>query len=580
MSSPLREVAAGPHALTHGNKTKVHLPGDDINQHEFNQKSAAALTQAKAPLYRRDTIIVSPNHERRRLDTMKPSTFISWAERYFLPYKTRIDAKGNPHDVLRSMSRDIATYALESHDYRETMPEIHRTRPIPMPLITPSGDMHLAVPGYHRESHTYTYPPNTPVTDPLPIQHKDLPPSHGYYDDTMSLQHAVTTLYHLHHEFPFADWSAPFSPDYFTTSDTIRTSRSFACQIAACLALFAAGCLPPEASRMGFLYNANSQRSGKTLLAKIAIATIFGTFKTQSWRPSDEEMQKLLDSETLAASNYICFDNIRGILASQPLEGFMTTPTWTGRILGKSEMFEAENNTTIFITGNNLNIGTDVMQRFLTIDLNIEEANVQDREVKHIIDDVWLKSPANRHTTLSALWTLVRYWNKAGRPHATGKPYLGFEQWGRTIGGIIENAGLGNILERPVLTNAGDTESSDMAELVAHLCPPATRHAEYTFQQVIDTMHEHGLVEWKLKGRTEFSHETGQDHLRLDHSATSAVGILLRNYSNGEKGRIYRVPHHTTPDAPPTFRPIRLSLRGKGRSRRYTVEDLTPPQTP
>ena len=184
--------------------------------------------------------------------------------------------------------------------------------------------------------------------------------------------------------------------------------------------------MPKQASRMGFLYNANSQRSGKTLLAKIAISVIYGTFKTQPWRAHDEDMLKLLDSETLAASNYICFDNIRGILASQPLEGFMTTPSWTGRILGKSQMFEAENHATIFITGNNLNIGTDVMQRFLTIDLNIEEANVQDRQIKHVIDDVWLANPQNRHHILTALWALVRDWNKAGRPLATGKPFLGF----------------------------------------------------------------------------------------------------------------------------------------------------------
>jgi hypothetical protein len=570
MSSPLREVAAGPHARSHGNKQKIPLPGDNHLQIDFNENIASALTETRAPLYRRDTVIVTPNEERRRLDTMKAQTFISWSERYFITYKMRIDANGEPHDVLRSMSKDIATNALDSIDFRIAMPEIKRTRPIPMPLINSSGEMILTTPGYHPESNSYTFPCNTPVTDPLPIKHKDLPSSQGFYDDTMSLEAAVIYLYKLYAEFPFADWSEGFTPDYFNTNEKIKTSRSFACQIGAALAMFAGGCIPHEASRMGFLYNANSQRSGKTLLAKMVISTIFGTFKTQSWRPNDEEMQKLLDSETLAASNYICFDNIRGLLASQPLEGFMTTPTWTGRILGKSEMFEAENNASIFVTGNNLNIGTDVMQRFLTIDLNIEEANVQDRKVKRVIDDVWLSDPNNRHQTLSALWALVRYWNKAGRPQATGKPYLGFEQWGNTLGGIVEYCGIGNILERPSLVNAGDTESSDMSELVGHLSQDFNQ-AEYTFQQVIDTMYDHELVAWKLKGRQEYSAESNRENLRLDHAAQSAVGLLLRNYSNGAKGKVYKI----TSEGKPT-RPIRFSTRGKGRLKRYVVEDLTP----
>ena len=283
-------------------------------------------------------------------------------------------------------------------------------------------------------------------------------------------------------------------------------------------------------------------------------------------------MLKLLDSETLAASNYICFDNIRGILASQPLEGFMTTPTWTGRILGKTEMFEAENNASIFITGNNLNIGTDVMQRFLTIDLNIEEANVQDRQIKHVIDDVWLANPGNRHRILSALWALVRHWNRSGRPLATGKPYLGFEQWGQILGGMVEHAGLGNILERPVLTNAGDTESSDMAELIGILSNDI-RQAEYTFQQVIDIMNENELVHWKLKGREMWSDEHQKYIFKMEHGTISSMGLLLRNYANGEKGRLYQIPLVGT--VPTTFKPIRFFIQGKGRSKRFVVQDIT-----
>ncbi len=568
MSSPLKEVAAGPHSNNHGNKPKVQLPGDNIIQLDFNKEVAATLLESRAPLYRRDTQIVTANDEKRRLSPMKPQTFISWAERYMMPYKTRTDNNGDPYDVYRSMPRDIATNTLDSIDFHEAIPEINRTRPLPMPHTKSDGSMDLSKPGYNKHNGTYTYPPSVTPTTPHPITHKDLPSSHGYYDDALSLEDAVTYLYNLYSEFPFADWSKPFTPDYFSTTQEICTSRSFACQIAASISLFAGGLLPPMTSRMGFLYNANSQRSGKTLLAKMAITPIFGSFKTQPWQPNDEVMTKLLDSEVLAASNYICFDNIRGILASQPLEGFMTSPYWAGRVLGKSEVFEAENNAQIFITGNNLNIGTDVFQRFLTIDLNIEESNAQDREILNVIDDYWLSQEQNRQKIISCLWALIRYWNKSGRPQASGKPFLGFEIWGKTIGGIVEHAGLGNILERPVLINAGDTESSDMAELVEKLSRKDLT-AEYTFQEVIDTMYDHELVAWKLKGRTEWNMETQREHLKLDHSAVSSVGILLRNYANGDRGKIYPVTEGEQK------RPYRFSIKGKGRSKKYCIQDIT-----
>ena len=69
---------------------------------------------------------------------------------------------------------------------------------------------------------------------------------------------------------------------------------------------------------MGFIYNASAPRSGKSLLAKIATAPVYGSFKAQPWREDEESMIKILDSEVLAASPYICFDNIRGLLASSP----------------------------------------------------------------------------------------------------------------------------------------------------------------------------------------------------------------------------------------------------------------------
>ena len=41
---------------------------------------------------------------------------------------------------------------------------------------------------------------------------------------------------------------------------------------------------------------------------------------------------------SVPGSTYLCFDNVRGYVGSQSLEGLMTSPDWTGRVLGKTQM--------------------------------------------------------------------------------------------------------------------------------------------------------------------------------------------------------------------------------------------------
>src|SRR5438093_4455283 len=117
--------------------------------------------------------------------------------------------------------------------------------------------------------------------------------SNGYYDDKLSLEDAVTYLRKLYDEFPFADWRED--------SAALKQSRSQDVQIAAMFSQFGVGLIPKDAQRLGFIYNANSQRSGKTLLAKMAIVPTNGMMATQSWNPKEEELRKVLDAEVLRA---------------------------------------------------------------------------------------------------------------------------------------------------------------------------------------------------------------------------------------------------------------------------------------
>ena len=577
---PVLEKLTGDDAARYGALPKIPLPGASIMQRAFNADVAHVLKGK--PLYRRDILPVVPFDGRLR--EMKPPNFISWATEHFIPYKTRIDKDGDPHHALFDMTEQVAKNCLSSDEFILALPPIMRIHPSPVPLINDAGFLMLCTPGYDPSSGTYVHKgplvPQTPdpARPPLP----NLVGSAGYFDDSMTLGEAFWYLYDLHFHFPFSDYGEVVTPPighplhaFDPVSGDHRSfilSRSLAVHIGCMLAIFAGGCVESEAFRMIFAYNANAQRSGKTLLAAIAAAITHGAFKRQPWSEDEESRKKILDSEVLAGSPYICFDNVRGLIQCQALEAFVTGATWTGRHLGRSEMFTAENNAVIILTGNNITPGTDIQHRTLWCDLYVEDADPQARVIDApILDEVWLSKAKNRRAVLSALWAVVRHWDQAGRPPATGKPRQGFDVWGRIIGGMVEFAGFGDMLAMPKLQNAGDTESDDVAALVRSL--HSQRLADYTFQQIVHTCWEGGLFPWNMRGREEtFSLREdwpAVNSLRLDATCSSRMGLLLMRHATA-RGTIHRVPDPTTG----TPVPVRFHHIGKGRHRRFLLSSL------
>ncbi|MDR0532526.1 MAG: hypothetical protein LBH01_01070 [Verrucomicrobiales bacterium] len=359
--------------------------------------------------------------------------------------------------------------------------------------------------------------------------------NNGIYQNDWTLADARQILWDLHREFPFADWE-----EEAAMKGPVRKSRSLAVQIAAMLSQFAPGCIPRDANRMGFVYNANCQRSGKSLLAKLAVIPVYGLLKTQSWNTKDEELRKVLDSEVLAASSYVLFDNVRGFVSSPTLEGFMTGATWAGRILGRSQMFEASNDVTVFFTGNELILSSDLCHRCLFCELFVPEADVQERRPPDLVlDEHWLKDKPHRREILSALWTIVRHWSAAGNPTASHyglKPRAGFEAWGEAIGGMVYFAGFGDCLEMPELVSGGDSEWEGVKALVVKLrsiVVENNRHEQaFTFQEIVDLCASEGILEWKMVGKEE-EDEDGW-HFNLNSSGKTSFGRFLSKWAPGK----------------------------------------------
>jgi hypothetical protein len=374
------------------------------------------------------------------------------------------------------------------------------------------------------------------------------------YDETLTMEQATDYLRELYSEFPFHDW--------VVDGNGIRQSRGLAVQIAAMLSQFTILMLPKRANRMGFIYSANSQRSGKTLLAKMALIPVHGNVAMQTWK-KEEELVKIIDAQMLEAKSYIVFDNCRGFLSSQTVEALMTSPQWTGRVLGLSKTFTVDNYMTVFITGNDCTLSSDMAYRCLTVNLFVNEAEVQDRSTRTIIDEPWLSKWENRHKMLSCLWAIVRSWNAAGRPKATdfgAKLPLGFEAWGQLVGGLVAHAGFGNCLAPSKIKQAGDNEKTDMTALVTEMATYSWEGADrqdWKFEAIVKVCYEEELFSWMLDGKEK----NGTFELTME--AKTRFGHLLKRYAPDIEtgGRVFKIGEQT----------YTMSCRGTGRHKRYCI---------
>src|ERR1051326_7798207 len=275
--------------------------------------------------------------------------------------------------------------------------------------------------------------------------------------------------------------------------------------------LYCAGLLPEGALRPVFIYLANAEGAGKTMLAKCAIAPVHGFVDTEGAPKDGAEIAKELLTAVMEARTYSLLDNCKGYLGSAQLEAFTSSSRWKGRMLGVSKSFCGDNNVTVFITGNSCTVSPDIRRRSLFVELFMEQERAEDRSFKRVLDDGVLL--AMRADILAALWAFVREWDAAGRPKAS-RTHSTFPWWAQIIGGIVEFAGFGCQLETDEIQSASDLDGSDMRELVT-----AMGSEPQTFDEIVSLAREKGLFERLLAGEGE-----------LKPSDKSAFGKLLKRY--------------------------------------------------
>ncbi|MBI5685538.1 MAG: hypothetical protein HZC54_10685 [Verrucomicrobia bacterium] len=479
-------------------RPKVRLPGEDYLLSAFASELGARLFDKGIYRLNHHPVVLRGGE----LHAITPQEFRTLAEQHVVCYRRR-NYQGQVCEVGVTMTEDNARGVLASPQFLNRLLEVCRVNSARLPVLRADGRIELLPEGYDMESKTLTM-------------------SGGLsYGETMDLAAARGVIDELLAEFCFAD-----------------SDRSKAVSVAAMLSLYCNGLLPEKSLRPAFVYVANAEGAGKSVLAACAIVPTLGRLPTGCKADTDDEMRKVLLTAVREARQLVFLDNLRGKLSSAALEGFLSAPTWSDRVLGVSESFTADNLATVFITGNGLTVSPDMRRRSLFIELHLEAERAEDRQFKRVLDVPALL--AMRANILAALWAMVRHWDNAGRP-APSRGHSAFPTWANIVGGIVKAAGYGCPLATANIAATADQDGDDMRRLTAAM--EAGKH--WSFGELVGMARREGCFESIIGGEGD-----------LERADRARLGRLLARYEGRLVGKRRFLAEH------------------KGRDRRYRVEEV------
>lgn len=367
-----------------------------------------------------------------------------------------------------TMGKDMAAKVLECRQFTRRLPQLEGIVPVSVPVRRASGAVEWLAAGYDKESKVWC---NDGVS----------------YDREMSVQAAMQWLWDQFGEFEFA-WEQEVRKDW------IFLNRSFSVQIAAMLSTYTRLMLPTGTPRPLFLWVANQQGSGKSVLAESALAHVFGDVATVSLPDSREEFEKLLNTTAMNMRPYLFLDDAPSWVASNALNRFITSRRHAGRKLGGNEEFDVPNVTTVSVTANNLEITPDLMRRSLVCELFVP-GDIEKRTFKRNIEPGYWSRPEVRAQSLAVMCALLKHWLSQGEPMGVDcKPT--FEAWSTMIGGIVAalpdaGQGLGRPMIKAELPMSGDRRGEEWRQLLVSIAERLeTEAGDDLLKEVVFTTHD------------------------------------------------------------------------------------------
>ena len=422
-----------------------------------------------------------------------------------LPDAVMDDCLDRAADFYRSTENKGAVRADLSKRYVDRIMETINLPPlnsiVEVPVLREDGSI-LDEPGYDESSRLY-YQPDEDLTVPeIPREPTE-----------EQIKTAKAAIWEPLQDFPFVD----------------QASRANA------LALMLTPIVRPFLGEQNVplaIVDATVQGTGKTLFVKVVSITSTGRpAATMNAPEGDEEWRKQITAQLLQGASIIAVDNVRGRLQSAPLEQALTTSLWQDRVLGKSQQVELPQRATWIATGNNVQPKGDMKRRVYPIRMDAEMERPwmgRDFEINNL--QQWTKD--HRGDLVAALLTLARGWFSAGRPAPQSELIGSFEKWTRTVGGILEHAGITSFLDN--LDEMLETVDDEAAEWTGFL---AALHQYFQYEFEDGNREEPTFTSNELDSLIRESYEKDPSFRdkHLGEIIEQLPGYLVQKLDRGEK---------------------------------------------
>lgn len=336
--------------------------------------------------------------------------------------------------VKKLFPREVATLAIEAPEFLTHVRKVDRI--VTTPVLRPDGTL-LTSPGFDQATRSLYIPPRGLAVPEVPATPTP--------DD---VARARGLLLAMIGQFPFehADDRAACLGTIITPAIRLMVPNPY----------------------KGAIFDAPSPGSGKTLLATTPKIIWGGAMRTGLPTPDDELSKSLITMLLCSTGAVIIFDNVRGVIASPTLEGYLTDPTFTTRLLGGNTQATVLTDRQILITSNNATVEADGRRRFVWCRLD-PRTERPDQRTGFAINPYqgWVRS--NRGLLIGAVLTLARHWVCQGAPVAP-TPGDNFARWTGAIRGILACAGIEGVFDgdagRPQIETPGETELGSFLEAI------------------------------------------------------------------------------------------------------------------
>ena len=185
------------------------------------------------------------------------------------------------------------------------------------------------------------------------------------------------------------------------------------------------------------LSEADQSQAGKGYRNKLTASIYHCRVKTVTQkRGGVGSLEESFASALMMGYNFICFDNVRGVVDSPAIESFLTGDTFSARGPYAASMEIDPRRVIVQLTSNKAEITNDLANRSACVSLlkRPEGYGFQQFPEGDILDHV----RANQPLYLGAVFAVVKAWHEANKPR-TQETRHDFRTWTKTLDWIVQN---------------------------------------------------------------------------------------------------------------------------------------------